>query len=52
MIRANRLTLADLHHARRLYGGTLTEIAGTWTLVGATIAGEYVSLGPVREVTA
>ena len=48
MIPLGRLTLADLHHARGLYGGDLTCYQGTWTLVGARIAGQYVTLGPVE----
>jgi hypothetical protein len=47
MIPAGHLTLADLHHARGLYGGELVCIAGAWSLVGATIAGTFVTLGPV-----
>lgn len=47
MIPAGRLTLDDLHHARGLYGGELVGYAGTWRLVGAKIAGEFVTLGPV-----
>jgi hypothetical protein len=47
VIPAGRLTLEDLHHARGLYGGELTCIAGAWRLVGAKIAGEFVTLGPV-----
>ena len=42
------LTVADLRLARDLYGGTLSEFAGAWTLVGAVIAGQPVTLGPVR----
>lgn len=47
MIRANALTVADLHTLRARYGGTLTETAGAWTLVGAVFAGQPVTLGPV-----
>lgn len=49
MIPAGKLTLADLRHARGLYGGDLVCIAGAWTLVGAKIAGTFVTLGPVVE---
>lgn len=49
MIPCGPLTLADLHHARGLYGGDLTCIAGAWSLVGARIAGQFVTLGPVVE---
>jgi hypothetical protein len=47
VIPAGILTLDDLHHARGLYGGELVCIAGAWSLVGATIAGTFVTLGPV-----
>lgn len=49
MIPAGHLTLADLHHASGLYGGELVGYAGTWRLVGAKIAGAFVTLGPVVE---
>lgn len=49
MIPLGRLTVADLHHARGLYGGDLTCYQGTWRLVGAKIAGQFVTLGPVDE---
>ena len=48
MIPVGPLTLDDLHHARGLYGGELTCYQGTWRLVGAKIAGQFVTLGPVE----
>ena len=47
MIPLGRLSLDDLRHARGLYGGELAGYAGTWRLVGARIAGQVVTLGPV-----
>ena len=43
-----RLTLADLHVAKDTYGGEIeADLTGT-RLVGATMAGVSVTLGPVR----
>lgn len=53
MIRANTLTVADLHVLRGLYGGQIeTRPGGLYVLVGTTMAGATFDLGPVRNEVA